>query len=397
MISKMGQCKKGGRLRSSTIFFFLGILGASFSWILTVHSSATALAITKWAIAQWLPFSMAFRWQEEAWRHWETEASCDHAHSCLLEIPSVQVQDFQNPRHLLHHLEFKYGKDWRARPLLLKNLWDLEDLRSNASRRLSRTGLLEEDLVIPYFKDARKYGALTPNAEAPIKDIVANITKGHPLKIGTQLMVQTYPELIQEVAPFDIVTMLFGDHFSPTHVVGAFGLSFLPALTTVPLFVANSSPKRNRQNGDRQNPFTALHCEPIGNVAVQLDGQKQWTLVSPNYSLWVKPTISPDGRAFFASGMTLEKELSRVPRYHATTHAGDAMWVPTWTWHRVDYSPAEESVGKEVGYEVKPSDHLAIGASLFHLRPKDFVQNNPLFAFLVIPNLLKEVLQFKTQ
>jgi hypothetical protein len=25
-----------------------------------------------------------------------------------------------------------------------------------------------------------------------------------------------------------------------------------------------------------------------------------------------------------------------VPTYTAITAAGDAMWVPTWTWHRVD-------------------------------------------------------------
>ena len=41
--------------------------------------------------------------------------------------------------------------------------------------------------------------------------------------------------------------------------------------------------------------------------------------------------------SFFVSGLTPDNELEAIPRYYATTHAGDALWLPTWTWHRVDY------------------------------------------------------------
>jgi hypothetical protein len=61
------------------------------------------------------------------------------------------------------------------------------------------------------------------------------------------------------------------------------------------------------------------------------------------------------------------------------THAGDLLWVPPWTWHRVEYI----------------EDTVAIAASLFHFRPKEFVRNNPTFATLLIPNLVKEFLGTK--
>jgi hypothetical protein len=127
------------------------------------------------------------------------------------------------------------------------------------------------------------------------------------------------------------------------------------------------------------DPFTALHCEPIGNVAVQLSGRKHWTLVDPVHWNLVRPHLSPDGRAFVASALLNE---SLVPTYQMITEAGDALWVPTWTWHRVVY---------------QESDEIAIGASLFHFRFRDFLWNQPLFAFLIVPALILELMGYNTQ
>lgn len=348
-----------------------------------------------------------------AWQHWETQ------HKNLVQqrkqqqgnskntepIPTVNVQEHRHD--LLSHLEATFGFDWRRRPLLLQNLWTAEELRDDKRRRLTADGLRSETLEIPYFRDARRAGALSPDGRAPIRDIVANMTKDNqPHKIGTQLLVQTYPELISEVAPVDIVAELFGaSYFSPQAVRGwgPFGWPIFPAMTTVPVFVAsgtvaNHDDDQNEQSttttttkedppSDSQssnssienNPFTALHCEPIGNVAVQLSGRKEWTLVRPEFSHLVRPSVSPDGRAFFASWIS---DYSQVPSYRAVTAAGDALWVGPWTWHRVDYMP---------------SDELAIGGSLFHFRPVDFVRNNPLFALLILPAIFLEMIGFNTQ
>lgn len=261
--------------------------------------------------------------------------------------------------------------------------------------------------MVPYYTDARREGALTPDGTARICDIVSNITRlGKPHKIGTQLFVQTYPDVIQEVAPTAIVTELFGSYFTAKDVIGSGPYNLFPPLTTVPLFVANGrlppkqgsddekitttkETKHSDNTRDDENdtkvpirPYTALHCEPIGNIAVQLSGQKEWTLIRPEYSWRVKPSISADGRAFFASWQSLES-LQHVPRYNVITSAGDALWVPTWTWHRVDY--------------MESSDQIAIGASLFHFRPYDFILHNPLFAVLILPAILLELVGYNTQ
>ena len=54
-------------------------------------------------------------------------------------------------------------------------------------------------------------------------------------------------------------------------------------------------------------------------------------------------------------------------------------WVPPWTWHRVEY------IDKV----------LALTASLFHFRPVEFFKNHPMFAALLSPNLIKELMGFK--
>jgi hypothetical protein len=288
------------------------------------------------------------------------------------------------------------------------------------------------DLLIPYFTDASKRHALKPDAMAPLRDIVHNITttadtqsssgNGGPQKIGTQMIVERYPHLILKVAPTEIVTALFGDRFQPHHLQSS--LLTGPARTVVPIFLARgrnspfpdtSEPDNNgsdNNGSDNTEPDAAdntepditepdtlsirtdLHCEPIGNVAVQLHGRKLWTLVDPEHFRRMRPSVSKHGRAFFYSGLDLDAaggtgggmrdnhthpfQQLQIPYYQVITHEGDALWVPPWTWHRVDYLPGPGSV--------------SLAASLFHVRPWEFMRNQPLFALLILPNLIKEFL-----
>jgi hypothetical protein len=379
-----------------------------------------------WAAVQYLPWTWRLRTtvQEAAWQASSSPLLWDNIQNTNQEeegehqqgqrqqqprtrnetVPSVDVQAHRN--NLTGFLESTYGRDWRARPLLLKGLWTLDELRDR-NRRLTLDGLLKENLTVPYFSDARVRHALTPDRAAPIQDIVHNISRnGMPHKIGTQLFVQTYPDLVVEVAPSDIVTELFGPYFTPNHVRGSGPFHRFPALTTVPLFVASGG-RRGRSDQEQQQqqrasdatpgathsytkkssapltPYTALHCEPIGNVAVQLSGQKQWTLVRPEYWMELRPSAAPDGRAYFASWVAGGGDSHHsVPSYTVITEAGDAVWVPTWTWHRVDYIESEE---------------ISISGSLFHFRGFDFVYNNPLFAIMILPAILLELVGYKTQ
>jgi hypothetical protein len=60
-------------------------------------------------------------------------------------------------------------------------------------------------------------------------------------------------------------------------------------------------------------------------------------------------------------------------------------------WHRVDYDG-----GGDVE-TVAPDDNISIGASIFHFYPTLYITSSPLFGFLVVPNLIREVLGFNIE
>lgn len=169
---------------------------------------------------------------------------------------------------------------------------------------------------------------------------------------------------------------IWGDHFRP---------EYMGLMLTVPVFLSRG-PAGGARLGEAQplasTTRTDLHCEPIGNVVLQLSGSKRWTLVSADHHHLLKPAVSKDGRAYFNSmhDPLDPHALDHVPRYDVVTEAGDALWVPPWTWHRVKYL---ENV-------------TALSASLFHIRPLEMLRNNPLYSAAVVPNIIKELVGFKT-
>eukprot|EP00978_Attheya_sp_CCMP212_P007363 scaffold17121_cov60-Attheya_sp.AAC.2 len=395
-------------------------------------------------------------WNEWAWNSWEEEESSSPSSKIqswttgtrqVLDVPTLDMSPYCRRRRRLSdslsrdgaylveeeedcinitkdEVEKLLGRDWRRKPVLLKNLWSIEELK-DSTRLLSFHGFqtheILKDLNIPYFSNANQTGALRPNALATLAKLSREISsrKRSTAKMGSQLLVEAMPELILEVAPSDVVTNLWGNFFSPQHCrrYKAWWLSWIPPITTVPIFMAQQSPSpptvptinastshnsESNTNGichgnhddsclekrQQQHSRTDLHCEPIGNVAVQLQGSKVWTLVDPKYSMKLRPSISKHGRAYFYSAASIVEVTQQMPFYSVTTRAGDALWVPPWTWHRVDYVASDES-------SASPAASLA--ASLFHFRPLEFVQNNPIFAAIIIPNLFKEVFGINTE
>lgn len=391
----------------------------------------------------------------QAWesfpRHntWRQIDQNNNNNSCLeyvppLNIPTLQVQDFlgkpQGAQKARSFLETTYGRHWRETPLRLQGLWTVQELlATQTNRTLTPQGLLQNTrhVQIPYFSDATVVGALQPDAHDSMANIVQSILEGKPHKIGSQLLIQKHPELLKEVAPLEFLQELFGNHFTPNHLFGTNQhrtgwRRWLPGTTTVPVFIANTSPvttttlnyqndndgnNTNKKDGNKNSnshdqptchrdddtsessskskPFTGLHCEPIANVAVQLWGSRTWTLVDPSHSFRLRPSIAQDGRSFFATQITTA-ELSQIPRYEITTKPGDAVWLPTWTYHQVDYVYYQTNNSDNTD-ELLHQHQLSIGASLFHFRPMDYFRKNPLFAFLLIPSLAKELAGIKTQ
>jgi hypothetical protein len=317
---------------------------------------ATWRPIVPWAFAQIIksvwPFhsEVAARIEQKAWAMWESEVS-----GRRLDPDSV--------------LELHIGEDPpsdRSVPYVVRGL-----LNGSNSKLIGSFDWLMQDpvgaLEVDYFTNVSADDAIVPDARATLAKIVGNIVAGGSNKIGTEMIFRTFPELLEELKVAERVAPLLG---SDAHIQK----SRLGTTLTVPVFMATGAPRAR----------TDLHCEPIGNMMLMLGGRKRWILAGPDQSRFLRPTLSKDGRAYFVSSQPTEnpdESLAHVKRWVVETGPGDALWVPTWTWHRVDYI----------------NGVTALSASLFHIRLEQWLSQNALYSGLVIPNILKELVGWKTQ
>jgi len=298
--------------------------------------------------------------------------------------------------------QFDTNFNLATHPIILRNVWSQESFE-DGSRRLTIAGLLNDpalsNILLPnYFLDAAKtgYDALVPDSNPiTLSQFLRNIKSGKAprSKIGTQVIIEKFPELRAEIFNVSMAKELFSWSENPKEILeGWFGnnrwFSWLPPMSYYPVFIADNKPILEQSS----YPRTDLHAEPIGNIAVQLHGERRWTLVATKWSKLLKPTVSKHGRAYVFSNIDpqhdLPKRLKSLPLvYECVTKRGDALWVPPWMWHRVDYVGATDFEG---------DDTLSLGASIFHFFPKLFA-SNPLFALLIVPNLIWELLGINTE
>jgi hypothetical protein len=313
------------------------------------------------------------------------------------------------------------------------------------SRKLTPDAIMNDpqlsNLLLPnYFIDAANktgYAALVPDvtpSQLTLSQFVKGILSGdHPnAKIGTQLIIEQFPDLRNEIIPPMLAKELFGwntileDYKTSfrnlfySDEVGSWITKLVPPMTYYPVFIAS-----NQQSSDgNTHPRTDLHAEPIGNIASQLHGMRRWTLVPTMWSGLLRPTVSRHRGYFFSNIdplVELPKRLNSLPfTYTCITRRGDSVWIPPWVcvylfvtgwllishncsflsksfkmWHRVDYDGNDGA--RHGANESASKDKLSIGASIFHFYPTLYITNFPLFSFLIIPNLLKELFGFNIE
>ena len=294
------------------------------------------------------------RREEQIWGNWER--SLLEESPALLPIPLVTA-----------------GTDLRTvdlrRPFLAKNLShaDVLTIQDLLTPPLS-------ELKVDYFSDARRKNTV-PDAFGAVGAVVARILDGGPEKFGTQMILKAFPVVMERfLDENEWLSTVFGAGRVQTW-------RRMGGTVTVPVFMSRGRAASGASLRDTTR--TDLHCEPISNLVGQTVGEKAWTLIEPKYSHLLRPTVAPDGRAYFYSSVDPydPSALSHVPRYEVVTQAGDVLYVPTWTWHRVQYLP----------------EVTAVSISLFEFVPSSFLTNNPLFAVSLIPNLIKEAIGIKTQ
>jgi hypothetical protein len=310
-------------------------------------------------------FTQQFQsYEQSLWFHWESHSSDNQKIISPLPLPIyTSLSD-------LHLIDL-------TRPFLIKNLTQYDNI-------LTLNHLLTPPIsesVIDYFIDARTVNTI-PNSRDQVRKIVEKIMNGGPEKIGTQMIIKSFPEIIERFVDANKwLENVFGQErvrqwreTSPVMTYPVFvsrGRSSIPPASSDPTSLSTKTTR------------TDLHCEPISNVVLQTVGKKKWTLVEAQYSHLIRPTISPDGRAYFYSSLDPfdSHALDQIPHYEVITEEGDLLSVPTWTWHRVDYLP----------------DVTAVSISIFQFIPLDFVMRNPLFALTLVPNLIKEAVGIKEQ
>jgi hypothetical protein len=72
------------------------------------------------------------------------------------------------------------------------------------------------DVEVDYFRDAREFNTV-PDAIAPLRTVIHNITQGGYEKFGTEKIFRKYPALLNQL-PLAWFTNIFGDYFSPEKV-----------------------------------------------------------------------------------------------------------------------------------------------------------------------------------
>ena len=90
--------------------------------------------------------------------------------------------------------------------------------------------------------------------------------------------------------------------------------------------------------GKGRSVGSPMHHAFMKNLFAQLHGDRKWTMVSPRYS----PYLQPLQGVAYANGFRVHRDWGRgewaawfaaVPRFEATLHAGDVLYIPPWWWH----------------------------------------------------------------
>ena len=213
-------------------------------------------------------------------------------------------------KYAAHHFDAEFNLS--THPLILRNLWPEESFDPDKNhRRLTLSGILNDpqlsNFILPnYFSDATKtgYSSLVPDSDATsLSKFVNNILTGQTpyAKIGTQSIIEEFPNLREEIIPRAIAKELFGwdpwlDELREKvlqYVTPAWKriVKMIPPTTYYPIFIAGMA----KSSADMHSR-TDLHTEPIGNIAVQLHGTREWTLVPTKWSGLLRPTVSKHGR-----------------------------------------------------------------------------------------------------
>ena len=204
------------------VAILISLDAASCAWL--VAQLTHSVAPTRLAMAAWL--------EDWAWRQWEDRGA---AHSIPMPVAEVLASASSADLGL---------------PFIVRGLLNGSAALANGTSWLR--ALPVGAVVVPYYSDASS-GALWPDAEAPIAEVVDAIEAGGPQKLGTELIFRQHPELLETLGLTPPLARLFGR--------APFARWRIGSLLTVPLFLGTGA----ADGATRVR--TDFHSEPIGTAA----------------------------------------------------------------------------------------------------------------------------------
>jgi len=115
-----------------------------------------------------------------------------------------------------------------------------------------------------------------------------------------------------------------------------------------------------------------LHCANQWNLFIMIDGEKEWQLISPEYTFQIGAVGHPTAITFegcaTGKGGTYRDEhplfAEYCPRFRAIVRAGDVLLNPPWWWHEIQ-NTSPFSIGLSSRWLVEEYPHTN---SLFDLK-----------------------------
>ena len=96
---------------------------------------------------------------------------------------------------------------------------------------------------------------------------------------------------------------------------------------------------------------TGFHAAVMENIFLQVQGERNWTLVDPRYTMRMRPMHGAryiQGARLYDEGWTTLKRPTHwnsIPKMTVTTRPGDILFIPAWWWHEIRIEDDSFSLG----------------------------------------------------
>ena len=211
----------------------------------------------------------------------------------------IDVYSYKDIKNELDEKYFFNMTDGYTKPIIIKNVFSDEDLQYyNYEMIIQNHG----DISIEAINNDKHTSTNTSGTIMTFEEYINSIRRGEKLYL-------TVNNSIANILNIDTL-MVFYNNLFKTH-----GFKNI--------FIGN------------KESYTHLHCEIAASCGIQLNGNKKWYLINPDYSEHLH-SVSDKNNIFKTSAYGFNKNYDKfvtIPHYEFIVEKGDFLYVPPWWWH----------------------------------------------------------------